>query len=170
MSQIRHSLLYNNDVIIAPDRLHRPDTFGHFVNTKYSAECPFCEGNEAMTPPEIFAIREKGTMKDSPGWYTRVIPNLYKAVQIETANLSRRVGMYEYHNGFGAHEIIIDTPIHKTDINQFDLTDYKNWLLTIQARISDLVNDKRMASLNIFKNIGTLAGATQTHPNTQIIG
>ncbi len=170
MSQIRHSVLYNNDVIIAPERLHRSDRSNLFVDAEHLTECPFCEGNEAMTPPEIFAIRKKGTLANSPGWRTRVIPNLYKAVQIETVYLSKRVGMYEYHNGFGAHEIIIDTPIHKTDINQFDLDDYRNWLFTIQARISDLANDKRMASLTIFKNIGVLAGATQTHPHTQIIG
>lgn len=170
MSQIRHSILYNNDVIIAPERLHRPDANNHIVNTENLAECPFCEGNETMTPSEIFAIRKKGTMKDLPGWNTRVIPNLYKAVQIETAYLSKRVGMYEYCNGFGAHEIIIDTSAHKNSINQFNLNDYKNWFLTIQNRISDLSNDKRMASLAIFKNIGALAGATQDHPHTQIIG
>jgi UDPglucose--hexose-1-phosphate uridylyltransferase len=42
--------------------------------------CPFCEGREDRTPPEVYALRPAGGPSDSPGWLTRVVPNLYPAL------------------------------------------------------------------------------------------
>ncbi len=42
--------------------------------------CPFCEGREDRTPPELYALRPGGGPADSPGWLTRVVPNLYPAL------------------------------------------------------------------------------------------
>ena len=73
-----------------------------------------------MTPPEIFALRETGSLANKKGWKTRVVPNLYKAVQIETA-YEHHYGFFEHWEGFGAHELIIDTPEHHTSITQWQL-------------------------------------------------
>ncbi len=51
--------------------------------------CPFCEGNEKYTPPEIFAIRAKESKKDGPGWEVRVVPNISPALEVEL-ELDRR--------------------------------------------------------------------------------
>jgi len=37
--------------------------------------CPFCQGNEADTPPEVYRIG--GGDKDKQGWQIRVVPNLF---------------------------------------------------------------------------------------------
>ena len=37
--------------------------------------CPFCEGHEDKTPPEILAYRELGSRPNGPGWRIRVVPN-----------------------------------------------------------------------------------------------
>jgi UDPglucose--hexose-1-phosphate uridylyltransferase len=42
--------------------------------------CPFCEGSEDRTPPELYALRPGGGEADGPGWATRVVPNLYPAL------------------------------------------------------------------------------------------
>ena len=42
--------------------------------------CPFCEGREERTPPEVYAVRPEGGPPDTPGWTTRVVPNLYPAL------------------------------------------------------------------------------------------
>jgi UDPglucose--hexose-1-phosphate uridylyltransferase len=47
---------------------------------KGSESCPFCEGHEDRTPPEVFALRPGGGEADSGGWLTRVVPNLYPAL------------------------------------------------------------------------------------------
>jgi UDPglucose--hexose-1-phosphate uridylyltransferase len=170
MSEIRYDRLHDCDVIIAPERLHRPDCLQKAKRAqKHAKACPFCEGNEALTPPEIFAIREAGSFADEPGWKTRVVPNLYKAVQIETPD-RHHYGAFEYWDGFGAHEVIIDTPKHKTSMMQWDETEVVNWLKTLSQRVADLRGDRRIAFISLFKNEGVDAGATQPHSHTQLIG
>lgn len=170
MSDIRYDRLHDTHVIIAPERLHRPDQSVEIrENKKKDAKCPFCEGNESMTPPEIFAIRKTGSAANQKGWKTRVVPNLYKAVQIEAPDVHHH-GIFEYWEGFGAHEVIIDTPVHHTSMIQWDKNTVINWLKTLRTRVADLRRDHRIAYISLFKNEGKNAGATQMHSHTQLIG
>lgn len=174
MSEIRYNRIEDSYVIIAPERLHRPDFMSWNKEDKKKDEgtsvCPFCEGNETMTPTEIYAIRESGSFVDEKGWITRVVPNLYKAVQIETPYLLKNVGVNKVWEGFGAHEVIIDTPKHLTSMSECSEETFFNWIKTIQARVHDLRNDHRIAFISVFKNHGPSSGATQPHPHTQLIG
>lgn len=167
MSEIRLDRINNKYVLIAPERLYRPNL--RYTDNKKSSNtiCPFCEGNEGLTPAEVFAIRDNGA--NLPSWKTRVVPNLYKAVQIELEDVSKRDGMFESIPGVGAHEILIDSPCHDCDIIQLETNDIENWLRSMIIRIEDLKNDKRLIYLSIFKNVGQDAGATQDHPHTQIL-
>lgn len=170
MSDIRYDRLHDCHVIIAPERLHRPDYTAEIrEDKKKDAKCPFCEGNESMTPPEIFAIRKTYSIANQKGWKTRVVPNLYKAVKIEAAHAHHN-GTFEYWEGFGAHEVIIDTPKHHTSMIQWDINTVSNWLKTLRARVADLRRDHRIAYISLFKNEGKGAGATQMHSHTQLIG
>jgi len=68
-------------VILAPGRAERPHGFGgRAPDEKGAAGCPFCEGSEEKTPPEVYAVRPGGGAADSPGWTSRVVPNLYPAL------------------------------------------------------------------------------------------
>lgn len=169
MSEIRYDRLHDAHVIIAPERLHRPDC-GNVENGEATdGICPFCEGNESMTPPEIFALRHSGTFANETGWKTRVVPNLYKAVQIETPHV-HHYGLNEYWEGFGAHEVIIDTHKHHTSMRQWSEEEAVDWLKTLRERVADLRRDHRIAYISLFKNEGYLAGSTQTHSHSQLIG
>lgn len=171
MSEIRYNRLEDSYVIIAPERLHRPDYMAWSKEEESVVSCPFCEGNETMTPPEIYAQREdKVSFADESGWSTRVVPNLFKAVQIEAPYILKHEGANKFWDGFGAHEIIIDTPKHFTAMREWSQETYFNWLKTIQTRIKDLRKDERIAYISVFKNHGASAGASQSHPHTQLIG
>ena len=69
--------------LLAPSRAERPDAF---VARRPEADpdarerCPFCEGREDRTPPEVWANRPGGGAHDSPGWLQRSVPNLYPAL------------------------------------------------------------------------------------------
>jgi UDPglucose--hexose-1-phosphate uridylyltransferase len=167
MSEIRLDRIHNQYVIIAPERLRRPDQVKHYSFKVVSATCPFCEGNEDLTPPEVFAIRDNEA--NSPYWKTRVVPNLYKAVQIELEDVSKRDGMFESIAGVGAHEILIDSPHHDRNLVDLDKEALQNWFRSVIIRIDDLSHDKRLVYLSVFKNYGKNAGATQDHPHTQIL-
>ncbi|MBU0720462.1 galactose-1-phosphate uridylyltransferase [bacterium] len=167
MSEIRRDRIHNQYVLIAPERLHRPDLAVEKKLNIPKAKCPFCEGNESLTPPEVYAIRDNNA--NSSGWKTRIVPNLYKAVQVELENKSRRDGMFESIPGVGAHEVLIDSTCHECGIEALDVHAIENWLRSIIIRIKDLKKDKRLIHLSVFKNSGQTAGATQEHPHTQIL-
>ncbi|MBN2896313.1 MAG: galactose-1-phosphate uridylyltransferase [Campylobacterales bacterium] len=167
MSEIRLDRIRNQYILIAPERLHRPDTHRPPRVRAGGYRCPFCEGNEALTPPEIFALRDNAA--NAAGWKMRVVPNLYKAVQVELEDRSKRDGMFESIPGVGAHEVVIDSPCHDCNLHQLDKSAIENWLRTLMRRIDDLRNDKRLIYISIFKNHGANAGATQEHPHTQIL-
>ncbi len=169
MSEIRYDPILDEYSIIAPERLHRPDCYSAAgkKRRKKSRKCPFCEGHESMTPPEIFAIRKNDP--DRPGWKTRVVPNLYKAVKIEAPWSMHEMGIFRVWDGFGAHEVIIDTPHHHLRMDKWSEEEYFNWLYTMRARLNDLRNDIRLVHISLFKNHGHYAAATQPHPHTQLI-
>lgn len=79
--EIRIDQLTGGRVLIAPGRMERP---GQFSPGEWkvggAADCPFCEGHEDRTPPEVAADRPEGSAPDSPGWRTRTVPNLYPAI------------------------------------------------------------------------------------------
>lgn len=80
--EIRIDQLTGGRVLVTPGRLGRPDQFepaGWEVED--GDDCPFCEGREDRTPPEVAAERPGGGAADGPGWLTRTVPNLYPAVQ-----------------------------------------------------------------------------------------
>lgn len=170
MSEIRYNRLEDSYVIIAPERLHRPDYMAWRKEIEHINVCPFCEGNESMTPPEIYAIRADETFADEKGWQTRVIPNLFKAVQIEAPYLLKHEGSNSVWDGFGAHEVIVDSPKHINTMSEYSNETFYNWLKTIQVRVHDLRKDSRIAYISVFKNHGTFGGASQSHPHTQLIG
>ena len=77
MPELRKDPISNRRVIIAGDRANRP---GHSTATAPTEPCPFCAGNEAMTPPEVFAYRQKDTRADDTGWSVRIVTNKYPAL------------------------------------------------------------------------------------------
>lgn len=164
MSEIRYDLLRNENVIIAPNRLTRPNLYPA-EEKKISKDtlCPFCKGHEDMTPKEIYELKDKN------GWKTRVVPNLYKALEIEADYGFKEDGLYEKSDGFGAHEIIIDTPNHELFFENLEILQINDWIETIKQRVCDLRKDIRLTYFSIFKNQGKNSGATLPHIHTQLI-
>ncbi len=81
MTELRIDQLSGLPAILAPGRADRPDSFKQPERESKGADnCPFCEGREEHTPPEVYATRPGGGEPDTPGWTTRVVPNLYPAL------------------------------------------------------------------------------------------
>ncbi len=132
--------------------------------------CPFCEGNEKFTPPEIFALRSKDSRKDRPNWEVRVVPNLSPALKVELELDQRAERMYDLMNAVGAHEIIIETPRHIANLADLETGQIKKVMRTYRERILDLKKDLRFRSIFIFKNYGERAGSSPIkHAHSQLI-
>ena len=131
--------------------------------------CPFCPGHENLTPPEIYAQRQAGSAPNAGGWDVRVVPNKFPALQIEGTLSRRGFGVLDQCTGIGAHEVIIETPSHTRQTEDFTVDELLKVLEAYKARSLDLRNDARLKYSLIFKNVGTAAGATLEHAHSQLI-
>lgn len=173
MSELRKDPVIGRWTIFAPERARRPtslraDTM-EFLDHLAEGVCAFCPGSEAKTPPEILAIRADGTAPNTPGWDVRVVPNQYPAMRVEGELDKVGEGMYDTMRGIGAHEVFIETPEHDNGVEHRRPTDLAKLFGAYRSRLIDLSRDTRFKYILIFKNSGTLAGASQAHPHSQLI-
>ena len=156
-------------MIIATDRARRPTDFTREPVPPPAARfCPFDYGNESKTPPEILAYRHDGA-PNSTGWSVRVVSNKFPVLGIE-GDLNRQgEGMFDKMNGIGAHEVIIETPDHNTNLAQMPEGQIEQVLCAFRDRIADLKRDHRFRYILVFKNYGEAAGASLEHPHSQLI-
>jgi UDPglucose--hexose-1-phosphate uridylyltransferase len=152
-------------VIIASERGRRPTDFALPPPPAPGGFCPFCPGSESHTPPEIYSVRPA---KDDK-WLLRVIPNKFPVLNVEGDVGRVGDGIYDRMNGLGAHEVIIETPLHDTPLAQLELPAVEEVLKAYHARYVDLKRDFRLRYALIFKNQGEAAGATLGHPHSQLI-
>ncbi len=141
----------------------------YLANMQPQETCPFCEGNENLTPPEIFAIRSDDSRPNTPGWKIRVIPDRNPILQRHGDIDNRAEGMYDVLNGIGAHEILIEHPHHNINIPEFSVAYMVDILKTMQFRIKELKKDPRFRYVLIHKNYGEATGNTLKHAYSQIL-
>ncbi|MBZ5720286.1 MAG: galactose-1-phosphate uridylyltransferase [Acidobacteriia bacterium] len=167
MPELRQNFLTKEWVIIATERAKRPEdlvthrpikTVASFVET-----CPFCLGNESKTPPEVLRTPANGN------WQVRVVPNRFAALARDleptrTIHRSRRT-----INGFGVHDVIIETPDHSQFMALMSDNHVADVLRVYKTRYDALSHDARIAHLTIFKNHGRDAGTSLEHPHSQLI-
>ena len=169
MSELRKDPVIGRWVIVATERGKRPTDFVSVTPVGEPANCPFCEGNEFMTPPEIYALRSRDSLANARGWNIRVVPNKFPALRIEGVVEREGVGMFDKISGIGAHEIIIETPDHNNVLHNRSQERIVKLLDTYQKRVVDLKRDHRLLYVTVFKNMGERAGASLSHPHSQII-
>jgi UDPglucose--hexose-1-phosphate uridylyltransferase len=205
MSELRQNPTTREWVIIATERRRRPHEFNKRFGDKedrknmpaYAADCPFCQGNENLSPNEIKSYRTYGSRPNSKGWWVRVVPNKYAALSPnpEIENLRPRESLalsdaplgvnsinslvdylypkstdiFRIKPGVGAHEVIIDTPVHNDVIPFFSDKQVQELFLMYRDRYLDLHKDSRFKYIIIFKNYGENAGTSIIHSHSQII-
>ena len=171
MPELRKDPITGTWVIISAERKKRPQYYQIIVDQDISRpeNCPFCPGNEDLTPPELFARRPKNTPANTPGWELRVFANKFPALRIE-GELGRSAdGIYDRMNGIGAHEVIVETPEHGKSLAELSTDQIGRFFQACRHRILDLKNDQRFRYIMVFKNFGAKAGSTLSHSHSQLI-
>ena len=72
---------------------------------QHVSDCPFCTGNEEMTPPEITSFSLE---QDSKTWDVRIVENLYPVLGDDKQMPNFTFGLQQTIDGYGRHEVIID--------------------------------------------------------------
>ena len=169
MPELRKDPITGRWVIISTDRAKRPSDFvREQVIPKGGRFCPFCPGNEERTPPQLLAYHNNGH-GGGQGWSLRVVPNKFPALRVE-GDLNRQgEGLYDYMNGVGAHEVVIETPDHTKTLAQMEEPRIADLFWAFRDRTLDLRKDRRLRYVLIFKNHGEAAGASLEHTHSQLI-
>jgi len=170
MPEIRKDYITNKWIVVATERAKRPDELRNKGEASSKPNiCPFCPGNEHMTPPEVLAYRHANTAPNTQGWWVRCVPNKFPALRIE-GDVDHRVNqLHNKMNGVGAHEVVIETPKHDECMAHMAEWQLMEVIHALRDRYNDLIKDSRFKYLLIFKNHGAEAGASMSHPHCQII-
>jgi len=135
-------------VVVAPGRSTRPGALGRTTRVADAATCPFCEGHEAMTPPEVLALGRRGGAPDTPGWTVRVVPNKFPAIP--------------------GQEVVIHGPAHVTAFAELPDDIVCEALHAWELR-RDHHRRAGAAYLLAAVNEGPAAGASLDHSHSQLV-
>lgn len=164
MPELRKDPVVDRWVIIAPERADRPNALVRPQPERDGEACPFCPGNERMTPPEVLIHTGAG-----PGWSVRVVPNRYPALRTESQMARSGDGLFDSMAGVGAHEVVIETAEHGKTLADLPALQIESVLNAWRERMIDLSRDTRLKALIAFKNHGGPAGATLPHAHSQLV-
>ena len=133
--------------MVAPGRSRRPGAQGRTTRIADAATCPFCEGHEDMTPPEVQAFgRPEGAAPDSPGWTVRVVPNKFPAIP--------------------GQEVVIHGPAHVLSFAELPAGVLETTAEAWRARRAAHADAAWTA---VAVNEGPAAGASLDHSHSQIV-
>jgi UDPglucose--hexose-1-phosphate uridylyltransferase len=173
-SELRFDLISKDWVVIATGRAKRPATFKaekRKVKKVPKSKCPFCQIATQGKPTLIFSNGKKTSLNGGipEDWTTIAIPNKYPAF-LPYPKLDRRVegNLYETINAVGFHEVVV-TRDHEKQLAQFSLKQSKEVFDVYQERYLDLMKKNFVNHISIFHNHGFEAGASISHPHSQII-
>ncbi|MFH1894919.1 MAG: galactose-1-phosphate uridylyltransferase [Patescibacteria group bacterium] len=172
-SELRYDLVSKDWVVIATGRAKRPEMFKKERKAKESvpkSQCPFCNLGAKEKPILIFDRGKKIVSKGGlpRDWTTVVIPNKYPAFSKSDSFNERAEGPYHIIDGVGFHEVVV-TRDHEKQMAQFSVDQIKEVVNVYQERYLDLMNEKFVSYISIFHNNGKEAGASVSHPHSQII-
>jgi UDPglucose--hexose-1-phosphate uridylyltransferase len=164
--ELRRDPVVGRWVIIADERENRPTDFGAERVPLLESLCPFCAGNESETPPEIFSVRRS---PQGP-WSLRVVPNSYPALHAAGALERTSDEMYERMDGFGTHEVIVETPHHGFALTDLPAAELLEVVWAYRRRMDELQAVAGVRYTMVFRNHGRAAGASLSHPHSQLVG
>lgn len=165
MAELRREPVTRMWVVVTNDDPKGPSDYLSFKppygRREPEGPCPFCPGNEGMTPKETFSLS-----RDGGKWSVRVIPNKFPFFRIEGEYDRRPEGMYDVMEAIGAHEIVVETPVHDQSLATMEPRQIEKILQAYKERLIDLQKDQRFQQFLILKNH---PGIFNRHPHSHIM-
>lgn len=165
MQELRKDYIFDRWVIVNTERAKRPQDFvrQHSKVVEHGA-CPFCPGNENLTPSEISRVEENGE------WVVRNFENKFPAVTFEASpEVKTESEFFTSGNAFGKHEVIVETPGHNQGLHELSKERIAGYLGLLFKRRNALYKLPGIKFVAMFKNHGLEAGTSLVHEHSQII-
>lgn len=169
MPQLRKDPVLKQWVIISPERGKRPSDFKKTEQQEDdSANCPFCEGRESMTPDETMAFRTAGTGANQKGWWVRVIPDSAPILKPEADSGREGIGMFDAMNSIGVHEVVIESPRHGLNIQNSTIEQVREVIWAYKQRLLEIKKNPLYKHFMIVKNSG-IGASSFSHSHSHIV-
>ncbi|MCW4016993.1 MAG: DUF4921 family protein [Candidatus Bathyarchaeota archaeon] len=177
-NQVRKDYLLNRWVVIATERKKRPTDFVTKPSANNTDVCPLCPDNEHMTPPAVLVYLSSDETvkkeKDQNGlchknWLVRVIPNMYPVFAPPTKKDDLTKQSPESERAVGHHEVIIESPCHDNHPSTMKLSQLVYTISAYLDRLAVLSKKSYVKHVSIFRNHRKEAGASLSHPHSQLI-
>jgi len=165
ISELRRDLVSGDWVVIATGRAKRPDDFAKLEKPIFLQprdKCPF----EEFFPLALAVYGEDH--KPEKDWLVQVIPNKFPAFGKGICAVMFKEGIYEWGEGVGFHEIVI-TRDHTKSLAAMSDQGVGQVIRAYQDRYLALHNSGCVEYISIFYNHGREAGASISHPHSQLI-
>ena len=171
MSEFRQDPFTGRWCLFAEGRSARPN---EYVAPSYSgagaAGCPFCEGHESRTPPELAAVRPAGGPPNGPGWTVRSIPNRFPSVSLPAVGPApARARGSPTAPGTGEHEVIVTSPTHSPSFARLAPSQLRDVFRFFRERVRRANGRAFARSVLLFENKGPESGGTLPHPHAQLV-
>jgi len=173
-SELRFDLISKDWVVIATGRAKRPEMFKKEKRVKKKTPkriCPFCQIETQESPVLIYCQGKKVPLntKVPSNWTTIVIPNKFPAFLPQPKWEKKIEGnLYQTMNAVGFSELVV-TRDHEKSLALLPLKNVKEVIDCFQQRYLELMKKPFVNYVSIFHNEGAEAGASQSHPHSQII-
>ena len=166
--ELRKDYLLDRWVLISKTRSKRPHEFieenNIYKDDSGPEKCFFCPGNEEETTAEI------GRIADGKKWRVRWFPNKFPAVKLEGKyTVTTDNHFFTWSNGYGEHQVIVETPDHGEQITDFDEEKLVEIFKVYANRIEDMRSKPHIKYVSVFKNHGQKAGTSIVHSHSQMI-
>jgi len=133
---------------------------------------PFAEGNEARTPPELYAVRPGGGEPDGPGWTVRVVPNLYPALAPPGSGPpppgEARPELFCASPAEGAHEVIVNGPQPVQSLAELPAPQLRAAMEVWRARMGTHARGGTAEYVQLIVNERREGGASLEHTHAQL--
>jgi UDPglucose--hexose-1-phosphate uridylyltransferase len=163
VSELRQDPITRDWVIINPGRALRPRDTGDGSE----ASCPFCPGHESLAPAATDVIEGP-----DGNWAVRALPNKYPVLATPAGASAppARAGTGRRLDGCGYHEVIVESPEHGSALGTMPAAQARLVLEMYARRYRALAaRDAAVRQVVLFRNQGTRAGTSLTHPHSQIV-
>ena len=163
MGVIRKDYILDRWIYYAAERKKRPHDFKSVTLKDSSKLCFFCPWNTHLTPPEIGRIEYRGD------WKLRWFLNKFPAVEKKGNPSVKSRKFYSEGASYGIHEVIVETPHHKSQLADLPVQQIREMLKVYRLRIKNLSRLKGIKYVDIFKNHGKDAGTSLVHSHSQVM-
>lgn len=144
---------------------------------KKDINCNLCPGNEKNnSPADLVLVQSEGMLMkmsdedDEPvqNWVVRIFPSEYPVVKSNPELSFSEKPLYS-EPAYGQHYIVVTSPNHNESFSEMSIDQSVSVLTSVQDKVRELYNQKKVSYVVILINQGEKAGALYEHPHIEII-